>query len=223
MAIHLDREIQQLKRLILQQSARVEESLRRAVSAVEKRDVDDAKAVISIDYDIDQNEIFIEEECLKILALHQPVANDLRYVISCMKMNNDLERVADLAALIAENAIAIASFKRDKTPVDVEPMMEKTLSSLEICLDAFIRMEVDVAKKAIDARAEVDDLGARMCDELEKRLQKKPKKSLFFINFMNTVKHLERVAACASNIAEDVVYMITGEIIRHTNNDANGK
>lgn len=215
MAIHLAKEIIKLKKLILQQSAVVEESVKRAVLSFMNKDVKDAKKVVEGDYNIDRREVELEEECLKILALHQPVAIDLRYVISCLKMNNDLERIGDLASGIAKQAIGISEYKMDKMPVDFTIMMERTQEALKMSLDALMEMDANLAREVESKTSAITDMSKQTCDEIKDMIEKKPKKYDYFFHVLGVVKMLERISDYAANIAEDVVYMITGEIIRH--------
>ena len=136
MSVHLDNEILLLKKKILHLSAIVENSVIKAVKSVTENDVELAKQVIEEDNIIDQMEIELEEECLKIIALHQPVAHDLRYVVACLKINNDLERIGDLAVNIAERTKKIAEDENRELPFDFTEMMEKTQIMLDQCLSA---------------------------------------------------------------------------------------
>src|SRR5262245_55722862 len=139
---HLEREISRLKRQILGLSAIVEESVYRAVKAVMERNADLAEEVIKNDEVVDRTEVEVEEECLKILALHQPVAIDLRYIIAVLKMDNDLERIGDLAVNIAHRAASLAKFPLPKVDIDFAPMAKKVQKMLRDCLEALVNMDV---------------------------------------------------------------------------------
>ncbi|OGV35049.1 MAG: phosphate transport system regulatory protein PhoU [Lentisphaerae bacterium GWF2_45_14] len=217
MPIHLSKEINKLKKSILALCTTVEENVRKAVTSVVNKDIKLAIEVEEKDIEIDQMEIDIEEECLKILALHQPVAIDLRYVIACMKMNNDLERIGDLAENIARSAKAIAEFGDDdeQRKPDFSLMMDKTRSMLKKTLDSLIEMDTNLAREVIKEDDVIDDLNREMHTTILRWLKENPAKAEYYVRLLNVSKHLERIADYATNIAEDVLYMATGSIVRH--------
>ncbi len=215
---HFKKEIDRLKKKILTQCAVVEENLSRAVVAMSENDVDAAKEVINNDVVIDQNEIEIEEECLKLLALYQPVATDLRYVIVCLKVNNDLERIGDLSCNIAECAMALTKTENldlDLNGLDFTKMMEITQKMLNHALDSLVRNDTLLALNVIKRDDEVDKLNSSNHDKVSELIQKKPEQTPFYIYQLSVSKQLERIADIATNICEDVMYMATGNIVRH--------
>ena len=217
MPVHLSKEIGKLKKSILALCTTVEENVRKAVTAVVTKDIKLAVEVERKDIEIDQMEIDIEEECLKILALHQPVAIDLRYVIACLKLNNDLERIGDLAENIARNAKVIAEFGDDEEQrkPDFSVMMDKTRSMLKKTLDALIEIDTNLALEVIKEDDVIDDLNRKMHVMILQWIKENPAKAEYYIRLLNVSKHLERIADYATNIAEDVLYMETGRIVRH--------
>ena len=217
MPVHLSKEINKLKKSILTLCTTVEENVSKAVNAVVNKDIKLAVEVEKKDLEIDQMEIDIEEECLKILALHQPVAIDLRYVIACLKLNNDLERIGDLAENIARNAKVIAEFGDDdeQRKPDFSVMMDKTRSMLKKTLDALIETDTNLATEVIMEDDVIDDLNREMQVTILRWLKENPAKAEYYIRLLNVSKHLERIADYATNIAEDVLYMATGRIVRH--------
>lgn len=215
MSLLLGKEITKLKKLILQMCARVEEAVRHAVDSVSRRDISTARLVIAMDDDIDRMEVDIEEECLKILALHQPVAIDLRYVIACLKMNNDLERIGDLAVNIAGRSISAAEYGEDSLILDFAPMMDITRKMLKQALDALINMDASLAAKVVSEDDELDKLNRQMHLEVNRLIKANPAKCEYYIHLLCVARHLERIGDYATNISEDVVYLVTGEIIRH--------
>jgi phosphate transport system protein len=215
MNIHLLKEVERLKKSILELSNMVEDAVRSSVAAINNHDADLAKQIIANDLDIDHKEIEIEEECLKILALHQPLAGDLRYVIACLKVNNDLERIGDLATSIAKRAIVIADYPIGQVEVDFKPMMNLTRSMLKDTLDALIHNDEVLALKVLEKDDKVDEFNRKKLKKLEMLIIEHPDNATYYINLMNVSKHLERIADYATNISEDIVYMIRGEIIRH--------
>jgi len=212
MSVHLIREITGLKKLVLALSALVEENVRQAVRAVSRRDPTLAQAVIDGDNVVDQQEVAIEEECLKILALHQPVAHDLRFLVSILKLNHTLERIGDLAVNIAKRAKYLAAQPRLDVPIDFTNIADKAQAMLHKSLDALINMDLNLARVAED---EVDALNRETYAQVKDLLRERPDEIETLITLLNVSRHLERIADHASSIAEDVVYLIEGKIIRH--------
>lgn len=215
MPIHLQREIERLKKLVLSLSATVEKDLRQAVKAVAERDTALAKQVIEKDIEIDQAEIDVEEECLKILALHQPVAIDLRYIVAVMKLTNDLERIGDLAVNVAERAEFINSRVRVEIPFDFAGLAEKTQAMLRNSLDALVHMDAELARHVCTVDDEVDAINRQMYDQVKDMIRAHPDQVDVLIAMLSVSRYLERVADHATNIAEDVLYTIEGHIVRH--------
>ena len=214
---HLRREIEKLKKQILTLSAVVEENVYKAVRSLDERDVALAQEVIAGDSRIDQMEVDVEEECLKVLALYQPVAVDLRFIISILKINNDLERVGDLAVNIAERSCFLSTREKPEIPLDFPKMVEKTRTMLRKSLDALVNMDVDLAFKVIMLDDEVDELKNVAYDKIKKAMSENPDIPGFLINLLLISRHLERLGDHATNIAEEVIYMVEGEIVRHGN------
>lgn len=215
MKIHLLKEVGRLKKSILELSNMVEIAVRTSVIAINNHDTELAQQIIKNDIEVDHKEIEIEEECLKILALYQPLAGDLRYVITCLKVNNDLERIGDLATSIAKRAIVLADYPAGQLQVDFKPMMNITRSMLKDTLDALIHNDEELALKVLKRDDEVDEYNRNMLKKLERMISEDPIRTTYYINLMNVSKHLERIADYTTNISEDIVYMIRGEIIRH--------
>ncbi len=215
MSIYFDKEVVKLKKKLLRLAAIVEEDVRKAITAVITRDTALAREVIEKDPEIDASEVELEEECLKILALHQPVAADLRFVIACLKINNDLERVGDLSVKIAKRALVIAKEHDGATPVDFGVMMDKAQHMLKSCLDALLEKNSAEAREVLALDDEVDALNKDMRREITEFIKSKPEKVEYFLSLMNVARNIERIADCATNIAEDVIYLIEGDIVRH--------
>ncbi len=212
---HLQRELEKLKKRILSLGAMVEERVRMAIKAIELRDANLAEKIISKDYEIDELEVEVEEECLKILALHQPVAVDLRFLSAVIKINNDLERIGDEAVNIAERVSVMAKRERVDVPFDYSEMTEKTTSMLKKSLDALVNMDLDLAVHVCVLDDEVDDIKDKAYDEVKEAIHENPDRVGYLINLLLISRHLERIADHATNIAEEVIYMIEGEIVRH--------
>ncbi|HYC77404.1 MAG TPA: phosphate signaling complex protein PhoU [Planctomycetota bacterium] len=212
---HLEREITALKKRVLSTGAIVEEMLRDAVAAVDERDAARARRVIDRDAAVDAAEIEIEEECLKTLALHQPVALNLRFVAAVLKINNDLERTADQAVNVAERAIRLADRAVPSVRSGFHDMAERCMEMLRKALDALVEMDKEKALEVCRSDAHVDALYRRLCENIERRLMAEPAEIPAGLDMIAVLKNLERVADLATNIAEDVVYCVDGQIIRH--------
>lgn len=215
MSILLHREIDYLKRQILSEVALVEQSVERAMQAVTQRDESIAERVIQGDYEINRREVEIEEDCLKILALHQPVAKDLRYVVSVLKINNDLERIGDLAVNISERALNLARFPEQKMTGKLFYMSEDVRDMLRKSIQSLVESDVHLAKQVIVSDDKVDDSNRQVFKEVQEELRKDPGKVEILIMLTSVSRQLERIADLATNIAEDVIYLVSGEIVRH--------
>ncbi len=215
MTIHFLNEVDELKDMILALSGRVEAQLEHAVRAIVLRDAQIAARVLDEDHGIDSAEVDIEEECLKILALYQPVAHDLRYIIAVLKINNDLERVGDLAVNIAERAIFLAEQPLPSTDFDFMHMADKASTMLRDSLDALLKQDLKLAIHVRESDDEVDQLNREMYAQIKRSIRREPQHVDALIHLLSISRYLERVADHATNIAEDVIYMIKGEIVRH--------
>ena len=215
MSKHLKNDLERLERRILSLGAKVEEAVRRSIAALQTRRTDLALEVMAGDPEIDQVEVEIEEECLKILALHQPVANDLRFTAACLKINNDLERIGDLAVNNAERS---ASLERDlpfSVPKGLQPMMERTAAMLRTALDAFVKGDVQLAMSVRQEDYVVDDANRQIIKQMVEHMKTASDQVDDALLILSASKNLERIADHATNIAEDVIYMVEGEIVRH--------
>ena len=220
MTSHLHREIESLKKKILALSAVVEQSVHRAVKALEERDSELAQRVIRDDDElIDRAEVDVEEECLKLLALYQPVATDLRFIIAVLKINNDLERVGDTAVNIAERADFLAGQAPLEIPTIILEMSERAQSMLRRSLDALVNMDASLAGEIFAEDDAVDDLNRQIYTDVQARIPEHPEELERLMHLLGVARHLERTADHATNIAEDVIYMVEGEIIRHKATD----
>jgi phosphate transport system protein len=215
MSKHLERDLEQLQKDILEMGAAVEEAITRAVRAVLDRDAELAREVIAGDTPIDLRENQVEEECLKILALHQPVAIDLRRITAVILINTDLERIADLAVEMAERAVHLAATPSMPIPAELPIMSDLATAMVRQCLDAFVHLDVGMARRVIRLDDEVDRHNAEIIAELIKVMKRSPDNIAPGLSMFSVVRHLERAADHATNIAEDVVYLVEGEIVRH--------
>ena len=206
MTKHFQNELERLKKQLLSLSTVVEESVEKAVRSISNRDVQLAREVIENDDSIDLIEVEVEEECLKILALHQPVAVDLRFVVAVLKINNDLERIGDLAVNIAERSTYLSQNEPIEMPFDFGTMEQKTRLMLKKALDSLIQMDLKIANEVGAADDEVDAINREMYGQVSKGLRKSPDQADRLIHCLSISRHLERIADYATNIAEDVIY-----------------
>jgi len=215
MAKHLQKELDKLKLQLLSLGATVEETVQKAVKSVATRDINLAKEILESDEIIDKLEVEVEEEALKILALYQPVANDLRMVVAILKINNDLERIGDLSVNIAEQSYYIGQQKNLQLPFDFQSMAEKTANMLKKSLDSLVQVDADLAYEVCYADDEVDKIHRSLYPILYSEVKKDPNNIEIMIRFLSISRNVERIADYATNIAEDVIYMINGSIVRH--------
>lgn len=215
MSIHLQREIERLKKNVLALSAQVEENLGLAVTSLLERDVEAARDLRRRDLEVDRLEVEVEEECLKTLALHQPVAIDLRFIVACLKINNDLERIGDLAVSIANKAVNLVKYPPLSSSAEIAAMAEKAQAMVHDVLEAFVNMNCAAAYHICGQDNEVDRMKSEMRRRCEEMVKSDPALYSATYSLMGAVRNLERVADHATNIAEDVIYMVEGKIIRH--------
>ena len=215
MSKHLERDLDNLQKDLLALAASVEEAIHKAIRALQTRDVALAEEVIDGDNDIDEEENHVEEECLKVLALHQPVAVDLRRVTSVLQINTDLERMADLAEDIAERAVALAAWPANPIPADLQRMTDLTSSMVRQALDSFVNLDATLARLVSRLDDEVDRCNKSIINELIGMMQRSPDTVEPGLSFFSATRHLERIADHATNIAENVIYLVGGEIVRH--------
>ena len=215
MAIHMLRDLEKLKKEILLVGSMVEEATEKAVLALRDRRADLAEEVKEGDKEIDDQEIKVEEECLKILALHQPVANDLRFVIAALKVNNDLERVGDLAGNLADRVLYLAGREPVPVPDQILAMADRVPSMLRRCLDAFVKLDTHMARTIMRDDEDVDGMHKGIYKVIEEQIAAEPERRTEWIQMLSVSRYLERIADLATNIAEDVIFMVDGEVVRH--------
>jgi phosphate transport system protein len=215
MTQHLQRDLDRLKKEILTMGGMVEEATDLAISAIVDRRKDLAEQVNAGDDKIDLKELEVEDECLKMLALHQPVASDLRFIIAVLKVNNDLERMGDLAKNIAERAVALAEQPPISGAREFRAMAEKVRRMVHECIDALVERDVELARKVCLDDREVDEMNRRHFLQVQEVMTKDTSSIERGVHLLSVSRHLERIADHATNIAEDVVFLVDGEVIRH--------
>jgi len=212
----LDNELRKLKENILILSCLVEEGIRKSVKALIERDSELAKQVISRDNAINGLEVEINEECIKLIALRQPMAKDLRFITTAMKISTDLERMGDFAVNIAERAIELNQEPFLKPFVHIPKMAEITESMVEDAINAFVKEDIDLCYDVIKRDDQVDELLQNNHNELFGLMVKNPDIIPLALKRMFIAKYLERIADHATNIAEMVIYMVEGKMLRQT-------
>ena len=215
MSVHLQRDLENLKKRLLTIGALVEEASWKATTALLDRKAWMAKEVIQGDGEVDRQEVEMEEECLKVLALHQPVARDLRFVAAVLKINNDLERVGDLAVNIAKRSLFLAEADPFPIPGDLKPMSEAARKMLRLSLDSFVREDLQLAWSIGEADEQVDRYNREIRQRCQELMQEDSSTVERAVCLISAARNLERVADHATNVAEDVIYMVEGEIVRH--------
>jgi phosphate transport system protein len=217
----LHREIEQLKKMILQLGGLVENRLRRACQLLESRDPAECEAIIASDWEVDELEIRIEEECLRILALHQPVARDLRLIVVIIKINSELERIADFAVNISRRVLTVLKKSGGAPPVifDFPAMGDRVQEMVKCGLDALVAEDADLARRLFVMDEEVNRMRTAAYRTVRAELAahgNDSDRAACYLNLYLIAYHLERVGDRATNIAEEVIYLVEGEIIRNS-------
>jgi len=215
MSKHLQRGLDALRQSLVCQFASVEQMIQLAVRSLVERRTDLADRVIASDKEVDDAEIHIEEECLKLLALYQPVATDLRRVVIVIKVNSDLERMADLACNIAERARALDRYPLFEPPAELSEMVHAATDMVRNALDAFVEEDPAKAAEVIRTDSLVDTLNRVVIDLLHEMMIRDPEFIEPAVHCFSASRHLERIGDLAESISEDVIYLVEGEIIRH--------
>lgn len=218
MSKHLQNDVELLHRSVMSLFGNVEQMIDKSVQALCEQKIDLALEVIESDRRVDYTEVRIEEDCLKILALHQPVAADLRHVTTVLKINSDLERIADLACNIAERAQCIHRHAYFPIPDQLPDMVRQATSMVRMALDSFVHSDVNIARQVIETDQLVDDANLDVILELRGLMKTNPDLIEPALHCFSAARHVERIADHAENIAEDVIYLVDGDIVRHRTN-----
>ncbi len=216
MSKHFQEELQELNDEILKMDTLVEELIARVITALQDRDMPMALSVIDRDAEIDALELVIDEKCLDLIARHQPTAGDLRFIMTGMRLNGELERVADLAVDIAERVLEIADKPLLKPLVDIPKLAVVAQKMVKTAIDSFITRDIDLAKNVILMDEEADLFKDRIQNELIYDYMVKDGSVVpRAVPLILVARHLERVCDHATYIAEDVIYMVKAEVVRH--------
>jgi phosphate transport system protein len=213
---HLDEELADLKKQILSMGGLVEEQIQGAIHALVERDADAARRIIENDRLVNRIDVDVDERCIQVLALQQPTARDLRFVTTAMKISTELERMSDLAENIAERAIELNEEPQLKPYIDIPRMANWTMRMVKESLDAFVRQDSALARKVCADDDFVDNLTGQLFRELLSFMIENPQTISRAIRLTFVGKYIERIADHATNVAELVVYLVEGKIIRHT-------
>lgn len=213
---HFDEELKNLKEKILRMGALVEEQIRNSIKSLVERDSDLARQVISNDHRVNAMDVEIDDDCLRLIALHQPMAKDLRFITTAMKISTELERMSDLAENIAERAIELNEEPQLKPYIDIPRMAEHAQGMVKETLDAFVNRDSTLARKVCADDDFIDNLTHQIFRELLTYMIEDPHTITRAVRITFIAKYLERIADHATNIAELVVYLVEGKIIRHT-------
>jgi phosphate transport system protein len=220
MNMHLRKDLEKLKTRVMLLAANVEENVRMSVRALRELSCQLANEVVKRDRHIDEVEVEIEEECLKILALHQPVASDLRFVITVLKINSELEHIGDMAVNIAKRVPYLNTDFKVQIPFNLDAMTTRTVYMLKSSLDAFISADEILALGVCHDDDIVDEENRKCYGNVELLIKKTPENSMAFINYLLACRSLERIGDLCTNIAEDVIYMKRSIIVRHNLGEA---
>lgn len=213
---HFDEELAELKATLVRMASLAEDQIDQALSALTNRDSDQARQVIARDHKVNALDVEIDEECLRLLALHQPAARDLRLVTTAMKISTELERISDLAENVCERTIELNEEPQLKPYIDIPRMGNLARAMVKESIDAFVKDDSALARKVLGNDDLVDDLMEQIFRELLSYMIEDPHTITRAIRLSFVAKYLERIADHATNIAELVVYLVEGKIIRHT-------
>ena len=213
---HFDESLKELREDILKMGALAEEAIHRSMDALKNRDKNIAKEVIENDAKVDELELSIDEKCIDLIARHQPMAKDLRLITTGMKLNEELERIADIAVDISQRVLEVADKPLLKPLEDLPKLASVAQSMVKMAIDSFVKGDVEIAKKVMLADPEADRLRNVIQKELiEEYMVKDGSTSPRAVQLLLIARFLERICDHATNIAEDVIYMVQAEIVKH--------
>ena len=213
---HFDEELKDLHKDILKMAVMAQEAIYKSIEALKNRDKAEAEEVISSDDRIDQIELTIDEKCVDLIARHQPMAGDLRFLATSMKINADLERIADLAVDIAQRVLEIVDKPMLKPLIDIPKLSTIAQNMVRDAIDAFVKKDVGLARKVVLSDPEADKLRNAVQEELiSDYMAKDPKTADRAVPLLLIARHLERICDHTTNIAEDVIYMVEGKVVKH--------
>lgn len=213
---HIDQELKELNQDILKMGAYAEEAIFRSIEALKNRDKEMANNVIANDNNIDKLELAIDERCIDLIARYQPMAKDLRFITTGMKINTELERIADIAVDIAQRTLELVDKPLLKPLNDIPKLALVAQDMVKTSIDAFIKGDIALAKKVMLSDPEADSLRNLIQKELiEDYMLKDPSTAPRAVQLLLIARFLERICDHTTNIAEDVIYMVHAEVVKH--------
>ncbi|MGA0933808.1 MAG: phosphate signaling complex protein PhoU [Pseudohongiellaceae bacterium] len=217
MSLHLQRDLDKLKKEVLKLGNLVETAINNGILALHNRESSYVDEVFKHEAIINDMEVKIEEDCLKILALHQPVAVDLRFIVVVLKVNNDLERMGDFATNIAKRARELMQVDPLQTlPEFVNELPDLVRTMVRKSLDALVKLDLELANEVIEMDDSVDQINRDMYAVMKQEISRNPQNAETAVNLLSCSRYMERIADLSTNIAEDVIFMVEGRVIRHT-------
>jgi phosphate transport system protein len=213
---HFDEELKSLYEDILRMGILAQEAIYKSIEALKNRDKKEAKEIIDADDKVDELELAVDEKCIDLIARHQPMAGDLRFITTGMKINAELERIADLAVDIAQRVLQLADKPILKPLIDIPKLSVVAQGMVKDAIDAFVKKDIGLAKKVVLCDAEADRLRNLVQEELiNDYMAKDSNTALRAVPLLLIARHLERICDHTTNIAEDVVYMVEGKVVKH--------
>jgi phosphate transport system protein len=212
---HFVEELDHLRGMLLEMCGLVEDSVYRSVRSLADRDPAEAQKVLQNETHINRLEIEIDNEATKLLALQQPMATDLRFITAAIKINNDLERMGDIAVNIVQRVLELINEPLIKPLIDIPHMASLVQTMIRNALDAFVRRDADLARSVLLSDDAIDELRDAIFEELIEYMERDPKTVRQAVNLMSVSRSLERLADHATNIAEDVLFVVKGVDVRH--------
>jgi len=213
---YFDEELKELQKAIIRMGVLAQEAIYKSIDALGSRDKTKARQVINEDVKIDELELAVDERCIDLIARHQPMAGDLRFIATGMKINSDLERIADLAVDIAQRVLELADHPLLKPLIDIPKLSTVSQNMVRDAIDAFVNRDVDLAKKVLLSDPEADKLRNLIQDELiNDYMARDASTAGRSVPLLLIARHLERICDHATNIAEDVIYMVEAKVVKH--------
>ena len=213
---HFDEELKGLYNDILRMGAYAEDAIYKSIEALKQKNINLAKFVITNDINVDRLELDINAKCIDFIACHQPIAKDLRFITTAMSINSELERITDLAVDIAQRVLDLVDKPQLKPLVDIPKLAQVAQNMVKMAIDSFVSGNIDLAKKVLLSDPEADTLRNLITKELiEDYMMKHPSSSFRAVQLLLIARFLERICDHTTNIAEDVIYMVQAEVVRH--------
>ncbi len=216
---HFDMEMTELKKKLVDMASSVQQMIKISIDVVVKRDKELAKEVFSIEREVNLDEIFVDDTCLKLIALNQPVGSDLRFITSAMRINSDLERMGDEAVNICETGLELLEYPELKPLIDIPKMVIIVTEMVKESIESFNLSDTELAQKVLEKDDAVDELKRIILKDLIEYMIETNDRSTVIraMNLVSIAKRLERLGDHATNVCEDVIFMVHGKDIRHNN------